>query len=84
LAKHKCAKGSAAKEMARVVQQAVFDDNLDDRETRIRKGREARSRSVANSETLQNLNMAQINEAAKSPTAAFQASAAIKAFSLAA
>ena len=62
---------------------AVFD-NLDDRETRIRKGRETRSRSLANSETLQNLIMAQIHEAAKSPTAAFQASAAIKAFSLAA
>jgi hypothetical protein len=83
-AKHKIVKGSAAKELARAVQKAVFEDNLDDRDTRIRKGREVRSAAFQNATTIQNLIMAQIHEAAKSPTAAFQASAAIKAFSLAA
>jgi hypothetical protein len=83
-AKQDTVKGSKAKEIAAAVTEAVFADNFEDRDVRIAKGREARSKAFANASTIEALIMAQVQEAQKDPTASFRATGAIKALSIAA
>ena len=77
-------KGAKAMIIASEVKEAIFADSFEDREAKIAKGRETRATDFANACKIQSLIMAQVDEAQKDPTAAFRASGAIKALSLAA
>jgi hypothetical protein len=77
-------KGAKAMIIAAEVKEAVFADSFEDRETKIAKGRETRATDFANACKIETLIMVQVEEAQKDPTAAFRASAAIKALALAA
>jgi hypothetical protein len=77
-------KGGKAMVIAADVKEAVFADSFEDRETKIAKGREIRATDFANASKIESLIMAQVEEAQKDPSAAFRASAAIKALALAA
>ena len=77
-------KGAKAMIIATEVKEAVFADAFEDRETKIAKGREIRATDFANACKIESLIMAQVEDAQKDPSAAFRASAAIKALSLAA
>jgi hypothetical protein len=77
-------KGAKAMIIAAEVKEAVFAETFDDREAKIAKGRETRATDFANACKIESLIMAQVEEAQKDPSAAFRASAAIKALALAA
>lgn len=83
-AKHKTVKGAEAQKMAAAVQQAIFADNLDDRETRVRKGRETRWAAIANAEKIEGLMLAQLEQSSRDPAAAFKAGAMVKMLGIAA
>jgi hypothetical protein len=77
-------KGAKAMIIAAEIKEAIFADSFEDREKKITKGRETRATDFANASKIESLIMAQVDEAQKDPTAAFRASGAIKALSLAA
>jgi hypothetical protein len=77
-------KGAKAMIIAAEVKEAIFAETFDDREAKIAKGRETRATDFANACKIESLIMAQVDEAQKDPSAAFRASAAIKALALAA
>jgi hypothetical protein len=83
-AKHGTVKGAEAAKMAAAVRDGVFASDLDDRDTRIQKGRETRWSALANAEKIEALIMAQLEQAQIDAAAAFKASAMIKVLSLAA
>lgn len=82
--KHGTIKGAKAKAIAAAVQEEVFADLFEDPAAMRAKGREARSAAFANAGKIEELVMAQVDAALKTPTEAYRAASAIRALSLAA
>jgi hypothetical protein len=77
-------KGAKAAEMAAVVQKEIFKDELGDPDSLIYRARETREATYANAKIIEDLMMAQLQNAQKDPHQAFKAATALKALSLAA
>src|SRR5450759_5203721 len=77
-------KGEKAAEMAAVVQKEIFKDELGDRDTLVYRAKETREATYANAKIIEDLMMAQIENAKKDPREAYKAATAVKMLSLAA
>lgn len=77
-------KGAKAAEMAAVVQKEIFKDELGDRDKLVIRAKETREATYANATIIEDLMMAQLQNAQKDPRQAFKAATALKALSLAA
>ena len=82
--KHGTVKGSKAREIAAAVKEEVFGEQLADKDLTTQRAKETREAAYRNAVTVENLVMAQLQEAQKDPASAFKAAAAIKSLSLAA
>ena len=82
--KQGCIKGAMAHEIAVGIQKEIFAGNIDDRDVRISKGREARAKDFQNASRIEALLAAQIEESLKGSAEAFKSSAVIRTLALAA
>jgi hypothetical protein len=82
--KHGTVKGSKAREIAAAIKEQVFGEMLDDPDLKLKRAKETREAAYRNAVVVENLVMAQLQEAQKDPATAYRAAAAIKSLSLAA
>ena len=82
--KHGTVKGSKAREIAAAVKEEVFGEMLDDPDLKLKRAKQTREAAYQNAVVVENLVMAQLQEAQKDPATAYKAAAAIKTLSLAA
>ncbi|MFY0736553.1 hypothetical protein [Aurantimonas sp. NFXS3] len=82
--KHGTVKGAEAAALAQAVQAKVLEQDLPDEDMLVERARTTRETSFKNATVVENLVMTQLAHAQRSPEAAFKASAALKALSLAA
>jgi hypothetical protein len=81
---HRTLKGAKAAALAQAVQAKVLEQELPDADLLVERARITRERAYRNASVVEDLVMAQLAQAQRSPEAAFKASAALKALSLAA
>ena len=82
--KHGTVKGSKAREIAAAIKEEVFGEMLDDPDLKLKRAKQTREAAYRNAVVVENLVMAQLQDAQKDPASAYKAAAAIKMLSLAA
>jgi hypothetical protein len=82
--KHGLSKGSKAKELAAAVGKEIFRAELTDKEVLVERAKDIKERTFTNAQVIENLVMAQLEQAQKDPSHAFKAGSAMKTLSLAA
>jgi hypothetical protein len=83
-AKHGLSKGSKSRALAAAVETEVFRAELTDKEVLVERAKDIKERTYANAQIIENLVMAQLEQAQKDPSQAHKAGSAMKTLSLAA
>jgi hypothetical protein len=82
--KHDVKKGSKARELAASIEKEVFRAELTNKDLLVGRAKDIRERAYSNARVIENLIMAQLEQAQKDPSQAYKASSAMKILSLAA